>query len=60
MTTKKLIKPANGARVRDPEAADFAPIPAEGIEREPNAFWLRRREDGDVTIGPIAAKKGDN
>lgn len=49
--TRYLVKPAPDARVRDPATRE--PIPAAGIEiAAVDAYWARRRDDGDVTIEP--------
>ena len=41
------IKPVSGRQVPDPEKGGY--LPEEGREVEPNVYWLRRIEDGDVT-----------
>jgi hypothetical protein len=40
------IKPVSGRQVPDPEKGGY--LPEEGREVEPNVYWLRRIEDGDV------------
>lgn len=41
------LKPVSGRRVPDPEKGGY--LPEEGREVEPNVYWLRRVQDGDVT-----------
>lgn len=56
------VIPAKGRTVPDPyQGGD---LPAEGREVEANQYWLRRKEDGDVTEGtppaPPKAKESKN
>ena len=48
MTKRITVLPAEGRAVPDPEAGDLLPI--EGREVPDNAWWRRRKADGDVTI----------
>ena len=41
-----FIKPVDGRMVPDPSRGDL--IPPEGRNIEPDQYWLRRIEDGDV------------
>jgi hypothetical protein len=55
------VKPVSGRRVPDPEKGGY--LPEEGREVEPNVYWLRRVQDGDVTEAaaadePKSVKKG--
>jgi hypothetical protein len=54
------VKPVSGRRVPDPEKGGC--LPEEGREVEPNVYWLRRMQDGDVTERaadePKSVKKG--
>ena len=56
------IKPVSGRQVPDPEKGGY--LPEEGREVEPNVYWLRRIEDGDVAEvtadagEPKSVKKG--
>lgn len=53
------VKPAPGRLVPDPYRGDN--LPTEGREVEGNQYWLRRKEDGDVTEGsPTKAKGASN
>lgn len=49
MQLVKLI-PAPGKVVIDP--ATKRPLKAEGELRELNSYWIRRRDDGDVSEAP--------
>jgi hypothetical protein len=49
------IKPVSGRQVPDPEKGGY--LPEEGREVEPNVYWLRRIEDGDVT--EVTANDGE-
>ena len=45
------ITPKTGFKIRDPEHALRAPLPADGIlVSKINPFWRRRLRDGDITI----------
>jgi len=48
----KLI-PAPGKVVLDPITKQ--PLKAEGENRELNSYWIRRRNDGDVSEAPMDA-----
>ncbi|SPB16525.1 hypothetical protein NOV72_03724 [Caballeronia novacaledonica] len=50
------IKPVSGRQVPDPEKGGY--LPEKGREVEPNVYWLRRIEDGDVT--EVAADDGES
>jgi hypothetical protein len=54
------VKPVSGRQVPDPEKGGY--LPEEGREVEPNVYWLRRMQDGDVTERaadePKSVKKG--
>jgi hypothetical protein len=54
------VKPVSGRQVPDPEKGGY--LPEEGREVEPNVYWLRRVQDGDVTERaadePKSVKKG--
>lgn len=41
--------PRPGLTVRDPD--NRVPLPPEGAEKPRNGYWLRRLQDGDVTLG---------
>lgn len=41
-----FLKPVAGRQVPDPDRGDT--LPAEGRNVEPNQYWLRRLDDGDV------------
>ncbi|MFM0495595.1 MULTISPECIES: DUF2635 domain-containing protein [Paraburkholderia] len=47
------VKPVSGRQVPDPEKGGY--LPEEGREVEPNVYWLRRVQDGDVTEAVTAA-----
>lgn len=44
---KKLIIPRAGVQVRRP---DGKPLKAEGEPLDYSAYWVRRKDEGDVTI----------
>lgn len=48
MTNRITVVPAAGRAVPDPEAGDLLPV--EGREVPDNAWWRRRKADGDVTL----------
>ena len=50
------VKPKDGLQVPDPYRGDN--LPAEGREVEANQYWLRRKQDGDVTEGSPTPVKG--
>lgn len=47
MTDKIYLIPAAGLTIRDPITG--VPLPPEGEEKTPSAYWWRRLRDGDVT-----------
>lgn len=51
---KIYLVPAVGSTVIDP--ANGQPLPAEGKEVETSIYWLRRKNEGDVTE-VVAPKK---
>lgn len=54
MTERITVVPASGRSVPDPEAGDLLPV--EGREVPNNAWWRRRKADGDVTLKAEKAK----
>lgn len=50
------VIPVKGRTVADPFRGDD--LPAEGREVEANQYWLRRKEDRDVTEGTPPKVKG--
>jgi hypothetical protein len=48
MTTRVLVKPAEGRLVRHPET--YEQLKPEGIWVESNSYWLRKAKAGDVVI----------
>lgn len=55
---KVFAKPVNGASFRKENGAFIKP---EGEDVELNSFWIRRKNDGDVTLSEIPkSKKTDN
>lgn len=48
MTTRVLLKPAEGRLVRNPDT--YEALPAEGKAVEMNSYWQRRLIAGDVVI----------
>lgn len=60
MTTRVIVKPAEGRLVRIP--GTFEQIPLEGKLVELNSYWVRRKAVGDVTFeqaGAPAETKGE-
>lgn len=56
MLPQVFVKPAPGARVRDPVTREL--LPEAGAPVPLNAFWRRRLEDGDVVrTDPRRGKK---
>jgi hypothetical protein len=57
---KIQIKPAEGLKVRDPFRSDF--LPDDGRAVEQNSYWIRRLNEGSVTLigneKPVVAKLG--
>lgn len=51
MTDTIHVVPNHGLTVRDPETR--TPLPPEGAEKPRNGYWLRRLQDGDVTLATI-------
>lgn len=45
------VIPRPGLTVRDPD--NRVPLPPEGAEKPRNGYWLRRLQDGDVTLATI-------
>lgn len=43
-----FIKPHNNLKIRDPQTQRH--IPPEGTEVHESSFWLRRIQDGDVSV----------
>lgn len=43
-----ILKPTNGATVRDPDT--FEKLPQEGAEKPLESYWLRRIQCGDVVL----------
>jgi Protein of unknown function (DUF2635) len=57
-TEKTYVKPASERNVIDP--ATGLALPPEGKEVERTTYWIRRKNEGDVTEGypaPTQAKK---
>ncbi|GAB7527913.1 hypothetical protein PS3A_03190 [Pseudomonas sp. 3A(2025)] len=48
MTTRVLVKPAEGRLVRNPDT--YEALPAEGKAIEMNSYWQRRLMAGDIVI----------
>ena len=62
---KIYVVPREGLMVPDKDVlggSDAVRLPPEGKEVEESTYWIRRRDDGDVTFGrpesAAAAKKG--
>lgn len=51
-----FVIPNAGAQVPDPDKGDV--LPKTGREVPKNQFWLRRVNDGDVTIKKPSVKRG--
>ncbi|AOY00102.1 DUF2635 domain-containing protein [Jeongeupia sp. USM3] len=49
------VIPAKGLQVPDPERGGF--LAAEGREVEQTQYWLRRLNDGDVTLASASQAK---
>lgn len=46
-----IVKPTEGFLIRDPQT--MRPLLAEGLHcDDDNLYWIKRREDGDVTTEP--------
>ncbi len=45
------VIPRPGLTVRDPD--NRVPLPPEGAEKPRTGYWLRRLQDGDVTLANI-------
>ncbi len=52
MTTRVLVKPAEGRLVRHPDTYDQ--IKPEGLPVELNSYWIRKEKAGDVVIEKAA------
>lgn len=52
-----FVVPKNGL-IPDPEKGGMLPL--EGREVEATPYWLRRKEDGDVTEAEPKKTKGDS
>lgn len=48
MTTRVLVKPAEGRLVRHPDT--YEQIKPEGLPVELNSYWIRKEKAGDVVI----------
>lgn len=48
MTTRVLVKPAEGRLVRHPDT--YEQVKPEGVSVELNSYWLRKQKAGDVVI----------
>ncbi|SFW54179.1 Protein of unknown function [Pseudomonas sp. NFACC09-4] len=48
MTTRVLVKPAEGRLVRHPDT--YEQVKPEGMPVELNSYWLRKQKAGDVVI----------
>lgn len=59
-----FVKPTEGRAVPDPQRGDI--LPADGREVEPNQYWQRRVNEGDVveadppTEKPASGKKKES
>ena len=53
MTTRVLVKPAEGRLVRHPDT--YEQIKPEGLPVELNGYWIRKEKAGDVVIEKAAA-----
>jgi len=54
MNDTLFLVPKAGLQVRDPDTT--VPLPAEGAEKPRNQYWLRRLQDGDVSLGRAPAE----
>lgn len=52
MTTRVLVKPAEGRLVRHPDT--YEQVKPEGMPVELNSYWLRKERAGDVFIEKAA------
>ncbi|MFL1387483.1 MULTISPECIES: DUF2635 domain-containing protein [Pseudomonas] len=52
MTTRVLVKPAEGRLVRHPDT--YEQIKPEGLPVELNSYWIRKEKAGDVVIKEAA------
>lgn len=50
MTTRVLVKPAEGRLVRDPDT--YQALPPGGAPVDMNSYWQRKLMAGDVVIDP--------
>lgn len=53
---KKVITPRAGVQVRKPDGTRLSP---DGETLDYNAYWVRRRNDGDVTIADVPGVAAD-
>ncbi len=44
----KILKPVNGAKIRDPKTKEF--LPEDGKRVEMTTYWNRRIQDGTVKV----------
>ena len=51
MTVTIHVVPKPGLQVRDPETRQ--PLQPDGAEKPRNGYWLRRLQDGDVTLANV-------
>jgi hypothetical protein len=51
MSATIYLIPKEGLTVRDPD--NRVPLPPEGAEKPRTGYWLRRLQDGDVTLANI-------
>ncbi|NWB92331.1 DUF2635 domain-containing protein [Pseudomonas agarici] len=60
MTTRVLVKPAEGRLVRHPET--YEQLKPQGMTVELNSYWIRKEKAGDIVIkeaGSQAETKGE-
>ncbi|EBU8551963.1 hypothetical protein DLC15_05195 [Salmonella enterica subsp. enterica serovar Telelkebir] len=53
---KKVITPRAGVQVRKPDGKRLSP---DGETLDYNAYWVRRRNDGDVTVADVPGVAAD-
>lgn len=51
---KRFAKPSEGLRVINPETKQ--PLPAEGAAVTHSEYWVRRANDGDVTLTELPVR----
>ncbi|KHK61242.1 DUF2635 domain-containing protein [Pseudomonas frederiksbergensis] len=54
MTTRVLVKPAEGRLVRHPDT--YEQIKPEGLPVELNSYWIRKEKAGDVVVEKAAVQ----